>query len=248
LVAAATAGHIRVPDNRIVGGNPIDITEVPYQISLQYNDIHFCGGSILNEKFILTAAHCASGSEANWPYYYVRVGSSLSNEGGQKIKVNPLGIRIHPGYDQDQYWTNDMAILELEESIVLTDSAKPVQLPVLHLEVPINKYAQVSGWGLLSAGGQSPKELHGVKIPINDPRVCEVVYGVDVFNRDTMICAASVTGGESTCQGDSGGPLVYEGVQYGIVSWAVGCAEPRYPTVFSNVPNLRDFIREVVGI
>ena len=63
-----------------------------------------------------------------------------------------------------------------------------------------------------------------------------------------MICAAVPGGGKDACQGDSGGPLVVDGKLAGIVSWGVGCAEPQYPGVYSNVATLKSFVTQETGV
>ena len=87
-----------------------------------------------------------------------------------------------------------------------------------------------------------------VTVPIVDRKICAAAYSFlnDITLR--MICAGLDKGGKDACQGDSGGPLTANKLLYGIVSWGYGCAKPKYPGVYTNVAELRPWIRNVTGI
>jgi trypsin len=107
----------------------------------------------------------------------------------------------------------------------------------------------VSGWGTLSSGSSSlPTQLQAVTVNIVSSSECSSAYSSYGGITDRMICAAVSGGGKDACQGDSGGPLVVGEDLVGIVSWGVGCAEPNYPGVYSNVATLRDFITTETGV
>lgn len=97
-------------------------------------------------------------------------------------------------------------------------------------------------------GGSVSPNLMRVSVPIVSKSTCQQVYQSMNTITDRMICAGYTAGGKDSCQGDSGGPLTSSGVLYGIVSWGRGCAQPRYPGVYSNVANLRSWIKTNSGV
>jgi len=115
-------------------------------------------------------------------------------------------------------------------------------------EPPAGSLAVVSGWGLLSSGGTLPSQLQAVEVYITSRAACNSAYAEYDGITDNMICAAVPGGGKDACQEDSGGPLVVGGQLVGIVSWGVGCAEPNYPGVYSNVAILKSFVTENTGV
>lgn len=97
-------------------------------------------------------------------------------------------------------------------------------------------------------GGSVSPNLMGVSVPIVSKATCAQVYQSMNTITDRMICAGYTAGGKDSCQGDSGGPLTSSGVLYGIVSWGRGCAQPKYPGVYTNVANLRSWIKTNSGV
>lgn len=136
-------------------------------------------------------------------------------------------------------------MIELESELEFSDKVKVIELA--DYEPPIRAFGVVSGWGTMADGVPyiSPV-LRSVEIPIVRRLTCNFRYFFKVTDR--MICAGYTFGGQNICKGDSGGPLVYQGKQVGIVSWAAGCARPISPGVFSNVPNLKDYVRAVTRL
>ena len=221
-------------DPRIVGGQDAPADLFPHQVSLQTRSgFHYCGGSVIDDDWILTAAHCVDGS---WPGD-IRVESGITelSDFGEKRRVDE--IVVHPDYDS---WSqdNDIALLRLKRGI----SAPPVALLDASAEASLasaGTLATVSGWGTLSSGGTSPDALQYVDVPVVSEAECEAAYGAGDIT-DGMICAGdTVNGGIDSCQGDSGGPLVVsdgtQWVQAGVVSWGYGCADADYPGVYARV-------------
>uniref|UniRef100_A0A182KHH6 trypsin n=1 Tax=Anopheles christyi TaxID=43041 RepID=A0A182KHH6_9DIPT len=110
--------------HRIVGGFEIDVSDTPYQVSLQYLNSHRCGGSVLNSKWVLTAAHCTDGLQAFT--LAVRLGSSRHASGG--TLVNVARVVGHPEYDSNTI-DYDFSLLELESELTFSDVVQPVALP-----------------------------------------------------------------------------------------------------------------------
>lgn len=181
-------------DGRIVGGNPVDVREFPYQISLRSNGQHSCGGSIISQRYILTAAHCTNGLSAS--SLSIRAGSSFHQSGGQVRNVER--IIQHPNYNEATI-DFDISILKLDQNLQIGES---IQIPLLNLLTPVpGSISTVSGWGLLWENGPLPDQLQAVKVPIVSRQNCESAYGqARITSR--MICAGYLgVGGKDACQG-----------------------------------------------
>nr|QEI22865.1 putative trypsin-like serine protease [Oryctes rhinoceros] len=231
-------------DGRIVGGFPIDIEEIPYQVSLQFFGSHICGGSIISVNYAVTAAHCTDGSTA--PQLGIRAGSSNRLSGGVVVPI--ATIFQHPSYD-DWYIDYDISVLLLgDNGVVLGSTIQPIPLPVQSQPIPGGVDSLVSGWGTLYEGaGSLPTQLQAVVVPTVTIEECRAAYGASLIT-DRMMCAGVPEGGLDACQGDSGGPLAVDGELIGLVSWGYGCARPNFPGVYASVPALRSFITQVTGI
>ncbi|XP_030554700.1 trypsin beta-like [Drosophila novamexicana] len=233
--AAIPEGLLPQLDGRIVGGTATTIGSFPWQISLQRNGGHSCGGSIYNSKIIVTAAHCLQSVSAS--SLQIRAGSSYWNSGGVVVKV--ASFRNHEGYNA-KTMVNDIAIIKLSSALSFTSNIKSIGLAS---SAPGNgASASVSGWGTQSSGSSSiPTQLQYVNVNIVSQSVCAssaYSYGSEI--KSTMICAAA--SGKDACQGDSGGPLVSGGVLVGVVSWGYGCAYSNYPGVYADVAVLRNWV------
>ncbi|KAF9806097.1 hypothetical protein SFRURICE_008225 [Spodoptera frugiperda] len=144
-------------DLKIVGGENIEITDAPYQVSLVRRGRHSCGGTIVAKDIIVTAAHCVMGSLAN--EFQIRAGSSYSEKGGQ---LYPVGeILWHPSFDYGKM-DSDIAILWLPKPLVFSDKIRPVQLMGRGEEIKDGDDTIVTGWGNLYEIGGTPSTLQRV--------------------------------------------------------------------------------------
>ncbi|CAL8110686.1 unnamed protein product [Orchesella dallaii] len=242
--------HIQNFHDRIVGGAIANRGQFAYQIQLQFAGSHFCGGAILNENWIVTAAHCA---DSAGPLFYVVVANQYNiytNEGTER-KHLVSRIVVHPDYDA-QYFPNDIALMRLAQPLVLDELATPIALPPANHTPPAGYNSTVSGWGSLSEGGLSPVYLHYVSVPFVSDEDCDAAYqqvGESIV--DSMVCAGLA--GKDACQGDSGGPLVSndldDGSLYlsGVVSWGQGCGRAGYPGVYTEVSKFVDWIQTTIA-
>lgn len=222
--------------HRIVGGQPINIRRVPYQVSIQRNGGHWCGGSLIRSNVVLTAAHCfydiSSASDLK-----VRVGSTYSNRGGRLLQATSLINHQLYNPNSDQY---DITLIKMSESVMNTDTTRLI--PLNKDDIPTRTPCYVSGWGQTSEENETlPLQLRGVRLNTFDQKSCananrpHPVY-------DSNICAYAK--GKDSCQGDSGGPLAANGKLIGIVSWGVGCADPGYPGVYTRVSSYIEWIQK----
>jgi secreted trypsin-like serine protease len=231
--------HLRRFEHRIVGGEEVTPGSVPHQVSLQTSSgFHYCGGSLLNENWVLTAAHCTVGDSAS----AVNVVAGTHNifeddEYTQHLKVKT--IKVHEQYGSSGYGF-DASLLELSAPAQMGIRTKGIRLAAKDSN-PTGTVT-VTGWGTTSDGG-SPDVLQTVDVPMVDDATCEKAYPGSID--ETMICAG--ISGKDSCQGDSGGPLVWREADgelslIGIVSWGRGCGEAGYPGVYGDVANMRDWI------
>nr|AAD00320.1 plasminogen activator sPA [Scolopendra subspinipes] len=232
--------------NRIVGGEAAEPGEFPWQISLQvvswYGSYHYCGGSILDESWVVTAAHCVEGM--NPSDLRILAGEhNFKKEDGTEQWQDVIDIIMHKDYVYSTL-ENDIALLKLAEPLDLTPTAVgSICLPSQNNQ-EFSGHCIVTGWGSVREGGNSPNILQKVSVPLMTDEECSEYYNIV----DTMLCAGYAEGGKDACQGDSGGPLVCpngDGTYSlaGIVSWGIGCAQPRNPGVYTQVSKFLDWIR-----
>ncbi|CAH1104306.1 unnamed protein product [Psylliodes chrysocephalus] len=222
-------------DGRIIGGKNANITECPYQVSLRKYDSHICGGTIFHNKYILTAAHCASNGVAS--SFSIRAGSSYSIKGGTIVKV--CSIYNHENYSAETM-ENDIAILKLCTPLTFSNYILPITLADGSESIAAGRNALVSGWGFKIEEGAVSNILQKVTVPFITNARCKVLYPDEIIT-DGMLCAG--LGQKDACQGDSGGPLRASGKLVGIVSWGYGCARPQFPGVYTKVAKYRKWIK-----
>jgi trypsin len=189
-------------DSRIVGGFVIDIEQAPHQVSLQSFGSHICGGSIIAKTWVLTAAHCTSGSSAS--RLSVRIGSSKFSSGGELIKVKR--IVQHEKYNGNNI-DFDFSLLELAEEVVFDETRRTIALPKQDEPVEDGTLCEVSGWGNTQSSGESNKILRAALVPSVNQEECDDAYADFGGVTPRMICAGFKAGGKDACQGDSGGEL-----------------------------------------
>ncbi|XP_071451593.1 trypsin delta-like [Hetaerina americana] len=225
-------------NGKIVGGDPANIHDYPYQLVLLREDLFECGASIISRNYAITAAHCTDGATAD--VLSVRAGSTYVDREGTIHQVTK--IHQHPGFNMN-ILDDDISLLKVNPPFTFGKGVQPISLPDKNLNVKVGTNADASGWGTLTEGGELPEHLQHVVVQITDQEECSGAYGSITAN---MICAGSK--GKDTCQGDSGGPLVEDGKLVGIVSFGYGCAEPGYPGVYTRVTALRDWIKKESGL
>ncbi|XP_077256114.1 chymotrypsin-2-like isoform X3 [Temnothorax americanus] len=237
---AVAHGAIRKIDTQIVKGRYAKPGEVPYQVSLQRNRIgkHRCGGAIIGQYYILTAAHCVDGVDV----------STISAHVGLTDLQEPHAVHliessyIHKDYNRTNSWINDIALLKLHFPIKYSPLVSPVKL-MLNQTIPVGTDVVASGFGKLSYKGSKTTRLHVVDIKIADQTYCKNVW-TNKSNKiyDTQICANDATAEKGSCKGDSGGPLTLNGVLIGLDSWGFKCGDKIYPEVYTRVASYIQWI------
>ncbi|XP_059051220.1 trypsin, alkaline C-like [Achroia grisella] len=243
-VIAAVAAVPRSPQ-RIVGGSVTNINSYPEIASLLYswNGSTFsqsCGGSIINNRSVLSAAHCFVGDPAN--RWRVRVGSTNANSGG--VVYNVASIINHGSYNSGTQ-DNDVSILRLASNIGYTNVIQPATIAGSNYNLADNQVVWAAGWGATSFGGPGSEQLRHVQIWTINQATCRSRYAeLGLGITDNMLCSGWLdVGGRDQCQGDSGGPLYHNRVVVGVCSWGVQCALARYPGVNARVSRYTTWIQ-----
>ncbi|XP_045855644.1 serine protease 38 [Meles meles] len=230
-------GH-RCIQGKILGGADALGQRWPWQVSVHYRGFHVCGGSIMDEYWVLSAAHCFH-RDKNMEAFDIYVGLvdlRLAGSHTQWFEVNK--VIVHPTYEVYHPVGGDVALVQLKSRIVFSDSVLPVCIasPDVNLH---NATCWSTGWGLISPQGHVPSKLQEVQIPLISLPLCRLLYGHLSYITLDMLCAGDITDMRTVCEGDSGGPLVCEfnhtWLQVGIVSWGRGCMYPMYPAVYARV-------------
>ncbi|KAG6458173.1 trypsin, alkaline B-like [Manduca sexta] len=252
LIAFLALGFVAVMagpsvPQRIVGGSVTTINNYPTIVALlRTRDwsqwFQSCGGSIINSRHILTAAHCPHGHAVG--IWRVRVGSTWANSGG--VVHNVDRHTIHPQYN-DRNLDNDIAILRLASTIAFNQNARAGDFAGPNYHVADNQVLWVAGWGLTQYRGNPSEQLRHVEVRSINLEVCRDRYRRAFPPRtvtDNMLCSGILdVGGRDACQGDSGGPVYHNGVIAGITSWGERCADRRFPGVNVRVQRYPVWIR-----
>uniref|UniRef100_A0AC11ANT5 Uncharacterized protein n=1 Tax=Ovis aries TaxID=9940 RepID=A0AC11ANT5_SHEEP len=224
-------------DDKIVGGYTCGANTVPYQVSLN-SGYHFCGGSLINSRWVVSAAHCyKSGIQ-------VRLGEDNINvaEGNEQFISASKSI-VHPSYNSNTL-NNDIMLIKLKSAASLNSRVASVSLPTSCASA--GTQCLISGWGnTKSSGSNYPDVLQCLKAPILSDSSCKSAYPGQITSN--MFCAGYLEGGKDSCQGDSGGPVVCNGKLQGIVSWGYGCAQKNKPGVYTKVCNYVSWIQQTIA-
>ncbi|KAJ8736125.1 hypothetical protein PYW08_006781 [Mythimna loreyi] len=242
LFALAVAAVAAVPDDthRIVGGSVTTIGQYPTMAAflVAHDGVNFrqnCGSTILNNRSVLTAAHCTDGRVAN--RIRIRVGSTWANSGGV---VHNIAFYInHPSYNPHTI-NNDVAVMRSATTIVHNNNVRPVAIAGANYHLADNQVVWTAGWGLTSEGGAPSEQLRHVQVYSINQATCRSRYSMLT---DNMLCIGVLNvGGRSPCQMDSGGPTYHNGVQVGITSFGTGCGRPNFPSVTARVSRFASWI------
>ncbi|ANW20691.1 S1 family peptidase [Streptomyces clavuligerus] len=220
--ASATAAASS-PTPPVVGGTRAAQGEFPFMVRLSMG----CGGSLLTQQVVLTAAHCVPATGNNTSITATAGVVDLNSPSA--IKVRSTKIYRAPGYNGTG---KDWALIKL---------AQPINLPTLNIAETADYNSgtfTVAGWGAAREGGAQQRYLLKATVPFVSDESCGSSYPELVASEE--ICAGLPQGGVDTCQGDSGGPMFRRDnagawIQVGVVSWGAGCARPNYPGVYTEV-------------
>ncbi|XP_069497542.1 trypsin-like [Ambystoma mexicanum] len=225
--------------NKIIGGYECPPHSQPWQVSLQDIGRHVCGGVLIHESWVVTAAHC------NLQGLQIVLGDhdlKMYEETEQYTYAEQMCP--HPAFNSVSY-DNDIMLVKLATPAVINANVQTI--PLATSCPPVGSNCLVSGWGSLTSPAETyPDVLQCLNVTKVSKADCEEAYPTDDIT-DGMCCAGVMEGGKDSCQGDSGGPLIFNGTLAGIVSWGhVPCAEPGMPGVHTKIPHYLKWINHII--
>ncbi|KAM6960582.1 hepatocyte growth factor [Aplochiton taeniatus] len=230
--------HIKI---RIVGGAPVGITESSFVVSIQKGSHHWCGGSLIREKWVLTDRMCFSSCSPDLSEYRVWLGVSDLNAAANKQELR-IG-RLICGPDG-----SGLALIQLAQPPLPANNVREIQLPVAGCAISEGLMCSTYGWGATQGTGHDDV-LKVVHLPVVGNDNCNKLHRGSLHITDTKICAGGRKG-EGVCERDYGGPLVcQEGdsrVIVGVSVHGIGCGRAGRPGVFVNVPFYTRWIHKVL--
>ncbi|XP_046814447.1 chymotrypsin-1-like [Vespa crabro] len=241
LAAVIGAVHGEAPE-ALVGASLAKDNEFPYLVSIRLNNYLHCGGAIIDEYHILTAAHCIVPLLSKKPGEVTIVtGTNNLYSGGQLYK--PKLYVAHPDYDSDKAWVNDIGVIKLSSAIQFNDRVKPIALP--NTMPPVNVQALIGAWGATSSPPRNISPLlRTLKLKLLSQKECQRFFK-NITIHSNQICTL-VQRNVGTCSGDSGSPLAYNNHVIGVVSGGIPCAQG-IPDIFTNVYSHLSFISDALS-
>lgn len=224
--------------SRIVGGSTTTISTAPHLMQVRRGS-NLCGGSLIAERWVLTAGHCARGYAAS--SFTVRGGTTtLDGSDGTVRSVD--SVHVAPRFTTARM-NMDAALLKLNESMTGTNIGT---ISMATSQPRAGSRARVAGWGVTSEGGSTAsRTLRAAQIRVMRRARCRTLYRGRATITRMMFCASAA--GRDSCSGDSGGSVSRNNTLIGIVSFGYGCARSRYPGVYTVVSTIRDWANNVMA-
>ncbi|XP_017056162.1 LOW QUALITY PROTEIN: serine protease SP24D [Drosophila ficusphila] len=224
---------------------PAEVGSQPHSVSLRRNGVHVCGGALVAENWVITAAHCVSlaGGQQSYPprSFNVRAGSIQRLAGGQLVPLTQ--VIIHPNYSgSDAAGANDLALLQLQSPVTLNANTKPVALATER--PPAGSQLSFSGWGSSQLEGSLS---HGLQVA-SRLTLSEADCQKELFleQEDLLCLAPEAEDLAGLCTGDAGAPAIYSDQLVGIAAFFAGGCNSGQPDGYVDVTQHLDWIHQYV--
>uniref|UniRef100_A0A3B4FJ67 Plasma kallikrein-like n=1 Tax=Pundamilia nyererei TaxID=303518 RepID=A0A3B4FJ67_9CICH len=248
LVFCCLSCGMAAKHSRIIGGQDAPPGSWPWQAALSIFGSFSCGGSLITDQWVLTAAHCISFGETEGCLILSQVHLGRHSQSGlnpNEVTQTLENIVCHPKYNPLTI-ENDICLLKLSAPVNFTDYIQPICLASENSTF----YSGTSSWVTGFGDGSLSNILQEVNVPIVGSNECKCYYQDFSEITENMICAGLKAGGKDSCQGDSGGPLMTKKesvwVQSGVVSFGYGCAEPMRPGIYTRVSQYQKWISDTI--
>ncbi|KAM9376433.1 granzyme B-like [Pholidichthys leucotaenia] len=221
-----------------------------YMVSLQHGGMHVCGGLLIREDFILTAAHCLKDRKTDkWMAILGAHDITKKEKSQQRIKVAKWFP--HPKYKHDDanpQYDYDIMLFKLKETAKLNKYVELIGLPKENEEVDTTVRCSVAGWGYTEAHGHISNVLKEAEEMLASSFHCNYIWQ-QYFNCKQMVCTSFSKNQGGVCQGDSGGPLICNTGLVGITAFVNNddCNNDQYPHVFTKVGFFLKWIEKTMG-
>uniref|UniRef100_A0A8C4MA45 Serine protease 55 n=1 Tax=Equus asinus TaxID=9793 RepID=A0A8C4MA45_EQUAS len=236
--------------SRIIEGTEAQVGEFPWLVSIQARNTHFCGGTIINEWWILTAAHCLSSEELIPTDLSIVLGTNSLNSQSLEMKA-VTSIILHKNFTRINM-DNDIALLLLDSPITFSELKEPICMPTSS-NLSSWRECWVAGWGQTQSDDKNTMTTDLMKVPMIIVHWEECVKEFPKLTRN-MLCAGYKTENYDACQGDSGGPLVCTKgsgrtwYQVGIISWGRSCGRKNIPGIYTLLENYNFWVKKVTEL
>ncbi|XP_067204778.1 serine protease filzig [Linepithema humile] len=245
---------------KIVGGKGAQFGEWPWQVLVREATWlglftkNKCGGVLITDKYVITAAHCQPGFLASLVAVFGEFDISGELEPRRSVTKNVRRVIVNRGYDPATF-ENDLALLELESPVQFDEHIVPICMPNDGIDFT-GRMATVTGWGRLKYNGGVPSVLQEVQVPIMENAVCQEMFQTGGHSKlilESFLCAGYANGQKDSCEGDSGGPLVMERPDgrwflVGTVSHGIKCASPYLPGVYMRTTYFKPWLHSITGV
>ncbi|XP_036072872.1 granzyme-like protein 1 [Oryzias melastigma] len=235
LTLICAGSHVH--GSAIINGDLAPEDSMQFMVSVQSKKGHVCGGFLIEEDFVVTAAHC------NLELTHVILGGhNWKNPSAKKIEI----INQCKHHYKETMSGHDIMLLKLAKKAPKGNNIKTIPLAEMNMNLKENQLCSVAGWGKTKNRGHSVDALRMVNVTIIDQTTCKKSWPKLPNN---VICAGGFKTKKGFCQGDSGGPLVCSGRAVGIVSFnkEENCKYPDVPNVYTDIRGYVKWIKDITS-